>query len=490
MTVYLTLIMTLILSLYLALIEGVRSNAIRLETECVMDIGLNSVLAEYHRELYRQYNLFAIDSSYGTPQAGKTNVERHLQSYMNRNFAMEDIFLEDYFYKDFLAISVEDTNVTRVSILTDGTGEIFRRSAVEAIKDDIGIGMLEKITEWVQIVEDNGLRQRDIGAEKREIDNQIEAYNGMEIQISEEEWAIVDGKKVQISEEKWIIVEVDNPTDGLETMRRQGVLSNVIDVPDTLSMRAINPSVLITGRMEQGPISRGNCVIEKQSTIEQVEEDFIFREYLLNYMGHYGYVDENNALLYQLEYLLYGENHDVDNLRKTANTLCAIREAANAIYLYADEIKCAEAELLATVIATALYVPELAGLLKHTLLLGWAYAESLYDVEVLLEGGCVPLLKNDSDWHYGLEAAMQPGKAGEHKTAGLSYEDYLRILLYFTDTDVLTARAMNMVEADIRMTPGNSAFRLDACYNSIEVCVFVNSAYGYEYEITRQKKYE
>ena len=75
LTVYLALVLAVMLSLYLALIEGVRSNAIRLEAECVTDIGLNSVMAEYHRELLNRYNLFAVDSSYGTARAGSSNVE-------------------------------------------------------------------------------------------------------------------------------------------------------------------------------------------------------------------------------------------------------------------------------------------------------------------------------------------------------------------------------------------------------------------------------
>ena len=45
LTVYLSLTMSVLLSLCLALIEGVRSNAIRLEAECIMDIGMDSILA-------------------------------------------------------------------------------------------------------------------------------------------------------------------------------------------------------------------------------------------------------------------------------------------------------------------------------------------------------------------------------------------------------------------------------------------------------------
>ena len=66
MTIYLALTLGVMISLCLALIEGCRYRGICLETECVMDIGMDSILAEYHRELFAQYNLFAVDCSYGT----------------------------------------------------------------------------------------------------------------------------------------------------------------------------------------------------------------------------------------------------------------------------------------------------------------------------------------------------------------------------------------------------------------------------------------
>ena len=50
-TVFLALSLTVILSLVFTLIEGARISAIRMKVECAADIGMNSVLAEYHREL-------------------------------------------------------------------------------------------------------------------------------------------------------------------------------------------------------------------------------------------------------------------------------------------------------------------------------------------------------------------------------------------------------------------------------------------------------
>ena len=63
---------------------------------------MDSILAEYHRELQKQYNLFAIDCSYGTESASTKLTESHLLEYMNRNFSLEDVFLEKLLYRDFL----------------------------------------------------------------------------------------------------------------------------------------------------------------------------------------------------------------------------------------------------------------------------------------------------------------------------------------------------------------------------------------------------
>lgn len=498
LTVYLALILSIMLSLYLALIEGARSNAIKLEAEIITDMGMNSMLAEYHRELYKQYNLFALDTSYGTGQVGRSNVEAHLRAYLERNMSYEDIFLAGFFYRDFLGMSLKELELTRVSNLTDERGATFRKRAVEAIRDDVGITLLETLNQWLGIVEEYQLNERDISAEKKEIDAKIQEYDGMEILVAEEKWDTVkvqgaDGnwttKKVKVAEAEYHTVNIENPTDGLEEIRSKGILQVVVQNPELLSDKSIASDALVAARMNAGICNQGNWNGEAVSVSEDMTERFFFQEYLLKYMSRYGCEKEDKALQYQVEYLLWGKDCDMDNLHDTVAALCAVREVANAVYLFADEEKCAAAELLATGIATLLMVPEIADLLKTTLLLGWAYAESLHDVEALLEGGRVPLLKDDSNWYYDLQVALNASGISGDAIVGLSYEDYLRILMSLTDMDTLTSRAMNLVEADIRQTPGNAAFRLDACYDCVEACVDVKSAFGYEYQIIRQKKY-
>lgn len=480
LTVYLSLIMAVLLALFLALLEGVRSNAVRAEAECVTEIGLNSIMAEYHRELFSQYNLFAIDSSYGTAAAGTENITAHMQAYLERNFSMEDILLSDFLYRDFLRISVDSVKLTGVSIMTDGGGARFRRGATEAVMDDYNLTLLQKLQQWMQVMEDNGLLERDVRAEKLAADAELQSYEGREIQISQEEW---------------LTVHVENPTDGLEQIRNSGILEYVVEDTEALSKKTLMTEQLIASRMAEGQMNKGNMVPEetetKQTETEQLVERFLFQEYLLRYFGYYGVPKEEGALSYQLEYLLGNNDTDVANLKEVVNVLCAIREAANTLYLFSDAEKCREAEGVATLLATLCQVPEAAPLLKTILLFGWAYAESLYDVETLLSGGRIPLLKDKRSWHYDIQGALHYGGGGDTQNAeGLSYADYLRIMMMFVDLDTLTERAMNMVEADVRCTPGNTYFRLDNCFDRVVFRVRLRSAYGYTCEITRKKEYQ
>lgn len=486
-TVFLTLILAALLPLCLTLIEGARIRAIYFEAECVTDIGINSIFAEYHRELLDQYNIFAIDSSYGTIYSDKTNTEQHLKEYLERNMSFDDIFLSDFIYRDFMGLYMNDAKLTKLSYLSDYEGEIFRRCAVDAIKDDAGLEVLEQLKEWLSVVESESLDIRNVGEEKHVLDEKIErlvdeAQSDDEVEIVREDGTI---EIVEVSYPPY-----ESPTEVLEVKRREGVLKYVVENADELSDKVLHAENLIISRMKDGNISTGNIPHTDISMLQQAEERFFFQEYLLRYMGYYGKADYENALEYQIEYLIAGNVSDLDNLRSVANRLCLMREAANAVYIFSDETKCAEAELLATIIAALVQAPDIEPFLKDSILFGWAYAESLYDLKTLLSGGKIPLIKDAETWHCSLQGALDAdaGDAEEYEN-GLSYSDYLRIFMYLTDEDTLTARAMNLVEADLRLTEGNKAFRLDACIPEAEVKVQIDSSYGYSCEVIREKSY-
>lgn len=477
LTVYLTLTLTVILSLCLALIEGARQNAVFLEAECVTDIGLNSILAEYHRELLEQYNLFAIDSSYGTTQPWVQATENHLEDYLNKNLSTDDVFLDWLLYRDFLAMSLEDAEITRAMILTDGNGAVFRRRAAEAIWDDSNLDLFEDVQEWLQVVDSEKLTERDIAAEKRKKDKELDEY---------------DGDIIEVSETEQITVDVVNPTAALDKLRNKGILNLALKNPHSLSTKTISLTNLLEFRAKAGHLNQGNMDLEELSKGEEMLERFFFQEYLLKYMGHYRKEAEGITLSYQIEYLLTGKDNDVENLKSVVEAIFAVREVANTCYVFSNQDFKTIAEVLGLVLATAMMIPEAAEIIAYILLFGWAFAESVYDIRCIMAGGRIPLMKTSDTWHYDLDSALNIHKelfVPADEKEGLAYEDYLRIFMFLENQDKLTMRAMNMVEADIRSTEGNEYFRLDGCLDAVEAVVRVKSAYGYDCEITRRKGY-
>lgn len=470
LTVYMALCLTVILSLCLTLIDGARRNGAAMEAACVADIGLQSVLAEYHRQLLEQYNLFAIDSSYGTAEHGSYNTEAHLLKYLDKNLSLDDVFLSGFFYRDILDLRVDGVKTTGVSIFTDDNGAVFRRRAVEAIQDDVGLSMLEELKGWLTTIEINGLDTADLQGEKEEADRQLSEFEYPEMEE--------------------VSIDTINPTKVLEEKRKLGILRQVVENEEMLSQNTLDLSGLVYSRMERNEVSLGNIPPVRKEWTEALTERFFFQEYLLQYMGRYGQEMAEDALKYQIEYLIVGKDNDTENLRSIANRICALREAANAMYLWSDAEKRSEAELVADLICSVIALPEIAPVLEIVIILGWAYAESVYDVKTLFSGGRVPLMKDQNSWHYGLDGALSGTlEDSTSEGQGLSYADYLRIFMSLTGLDKLTGRAMNMVEADIRITPGNEAFCLDGCYDSVEFDIRISSGFGYEYQLLRQIAY-
>lgn len=465
-TVYAALTFAVVLSLVLLIIEGARENALRIKLECAMDISLNSVFAEYNRQLLEQYDLFFIDTSYGQEGASLQRLETHLKGYMDENFRLSQ---ELGIQKNLMEIQVEDVNILDYSLASDGDGLILKRQAVSYMKDLYGMSMISELEEQLNIVEENQLLNRDITGER--LANQ----------------SIIDNFEIpprQVGEDEWEEVELNNPADSVNAAR--GALALVIDGERELSVSAINPANYISVRV----VNQGNGLAGRVGL--QVGDELIFNEYLLQKCGSYAKPKETGALQYQLEYILMGKDNDVENLKAVVNRLLLIRETANVTYLFSDTGKVAEAEALALAVTSAVASPELAEPVKVSLLFAWAYAESVYDVRMLLQGGLVPLVKTADTWHYSLSGMLEfasDQNVDIENSQGISYEEYLRILLALENSDTKTMRAMNVIEMDVRKCPGNAYFRLDTCIDYIQAEIMTSSKYGYNHSITRSYYY-
>lgn len=466
-SIYLALTFTIMLSLILVIVEGARENAVRVKLECAMDLSLSSIFAEYNRPLLEQYDLFFIDTSYGLEGASIDRLEEHLESYLEDNFAMNE---EPGIVKNLLELYTEEVNITDYSLASDEEGLLIKRQAVSYMKDLYGATYLNELKRQLDSAQKEGLFTRDVTAER--LANQS-AIDSVEIPPK------------QIGEDEWEEVELNNPADAVNSTR--GILSLVIDGEQELSLSGVNLSNYISGRN----CNRGRGLLGRAEN--GAVDELIFNEYLLKKCGCYTEPKESGALEYQIEYILEGKSNDIENLKAVVNKLLLIRETANVIYLFSDSAKVAEAEALAIAVTSAVAMPELSELVKISLLFAWAYAESVYDVRSLLQGGRIPLLKTGETWHYSLsgmmdfasDTAVEEGTEG----TGLSYGDYLRVFLAIEGEGEKTFRAMDIIEMDVRKCPGNSYFRLDTCVDYVEATVYAGSRYGFSHEITRSYYY-
>ncbi|MCR5654545.1 MAG: DUF5702 domain-containing protein [Lachnospiraceae bacterium] len=482
-SIFLVLAFTVILSLLLTLIEGARQNAIRLKAECAYDLAMQSVFAEYNRELLEQYELFFIDVTYGN--GGNIHcLEDHFKGYLTDNTDLGETY---GLIKDLTAVYPQNVTVDAYSLATDAGGEVLKRQAVGYMKNLYGMDYLKEIQSELATVEDYDLVERDITSERLSNQSAIDNFE-------------IPPKKKDATEDEWEEVEIDNPADAVNATR--GILSLVIDADTEISTMAVNPQNYVSGRS----LNVGSGLGKREGV--GAADELIFHEYLLQFCGYYTEPKEEGLLQYQVEYILMGKSSDIDNLKAIVNRLLLLRETANVTYLFSDEAKVAEAEALAATVCAAVALPELTELVKISLLFAWAYAESVYDVKQLLKGGRVPIVKTAETWHYSLEGMLQftqdgsadvveqtaddadtVGASDETIADGLSYKDYLRVFLALEGSEKKTKRAMDIIEMDIRKTPGNAGFRLDCCVDRAVITANFASKYGGSCEITREWYY-
>lgn len=469
LTLFLSLVLTILLSLCLALLVSARESAREMATEYVTDIAMNNVLAEYHRELLEQYDLFFIDTSYGTGTAAYEATEEHLKKYAACNLGEEDLFLP-FLYRDPLKMSVEEVKIEELSLATDQDGRVLRRQAVEVMQDKIGISYLEKIKEWLTVADTYKLDSRDILAEEKAASGELKEWDGTVMETPEGEME----------------VSVEVPGEEVVSLWESGILFFVVEDTGKLSGKTAGEDVYASER----ELLQGTGIPDCVEFADNFWEQLLFQEYILAYTGRYGQEKEDGRLQYQTEYILCGHRSDLDNLKGVVYRLLAFRAAADVVYLTSDKEKMTLIEGAASVLAVLLGVPDLDELFQTILTLVWAMAESIYDVEQLLKGNRIPLLKTKEDWHYDIGAVLDfSWIGGDEKGSGLDYGDYLRIFLCLQSKKTTTLRLMDVMEMDIRQTAGNRFFRMDGCMDSLKASFQYGTKDKRSYLVTRRYGY-
>lgn len=467
LTISLAITLTLVISLALTLIEGVRRNTMMLEIECAVDTGMNNILAEYHRELWQQYGLFFIDTSYGTGKPDYHQTLEHLKEYISINLGEQEKLLE-IVGSDFTDLHVKDGEVLELSVASDEGGAVMRRQIAECMEEKIGITYLQEILEWINVIEAHDMMGTWYADMKQEAESGL--ANWEEILKNQKEST---GSMNFLETAEWM------------KQLQAGVLQLMLGLEDISNAEIIGGEYL-----SHRTLLEGTGIAAGKEFEDGLWEQLLLCEFVLDKTGRYGVPKNGSKLQYQTEYILCGVETDVGNLSEVVDKLLVFRETANAVHILACQEKMDIVKTLSDSLASALGAPEVSLVFQILFVVLWAGFEGLWDVEQLLEGNAVPLLKSDTQWHYGLpNISGQESQGFQGTEQELRYEDYLRIFLMLQDKQVTTYRLMDIMEMDIRMTDGNREFRMDGCADCVKVKIDVESGYGYDFSVTRRYGY-
>ncbi len=460
-TIFFTIAISLCMSLILVSLSGVRDVASRARIEESASISINSIYGEYQKELWGIYNLAFVDAGYSYKAESMILPEEHLMQFMNKNFDEAGLPIIG---KDLLRLKCIGIETDGVRFASDDNGAAIRKQACDYMRYKTKIAYVEKIYEIISDYEKAETQLFNYGVEYEDSKKQIDNLD------DESSFELKSIKSISNS----IITKEEEPSLFL-TLR---VVFNSIT---ELSRVHIDEEFLISNREK----NTGNI---KSDIRENYIDKILFREYLMQHCENYISKENEAGLKYEIEYLVSGRESDLENLESVLNKILLIRESCNLYTLINDSKKIHEIDTVSKVIATLVGAPEASEAIKAVIIMILSYIESVSDLKELTNGKSVPFIKETNEWRTSF--LNFKGNNVSDSQNEVTYEDYLRLFLYFTKSDELVTRFMNVVEVNVSLLSGNEFFRLDYCFDAYKFTGdFVNGS-GKTYKLTRMKDIE
>ena len=418
-TAFLSLIFVLLVSFILALVESSVIQTSKNQKRMDVDRALYSVFGEYQKDLLEDYDIFAFDMSYGSGQFE------------------EKLLLDRIAYYGSLGMEQE---ITDLQLLTDNGGQAFREQVLAHMESKDGIDLIQNLTGLSEKWEEQAINGEAVSQE-------IDQLLGQNEEILPEEF------------------------DGITEAKKSGLLSLVLPKSFILSSKAVNPEELLSVRTKE----TGWGSFPQRSNTGGLEGKLLFEQYILETFGSatepHG---KDRNLDYEIEYMISGKNSDEENLRSVVRQLFCFRLAMNYVYLLSDAKKQGEVEVMALALAAVALHPEAAEGLKQILLLLWCFGESVMDLRALLSGKRIALMKTEETWQLSLASVFRIGSGedemeGMDVEGGMTYMQYLQILLFMKGEEELTMRTLDRIEQNVRFEKGQSYFHADQCVTKLKI---------------------
>ncbi|MEF9945313.1 MAG: DUF5702 domain-containing protein [Lachnospiraceae bacterium] len=417
-TAFLSLVFLLLLSFIGGVMESASIQVSKNYKKTEMDLAMESVFAEYQRELLENYDIFALEGTYETGSFSQQEIKKRLEYYGGAG--MEQDFV-------------------RIQFLTDNGGQPFYEQIIRYMEEKTGT---EKLQELLGNTEKWKTQEQEFGDRMDQVGK-------------------AESESPELPKEE-LLAKITN-------LKTSSLLEQIVPKTMILSTKQVE----ISQQVSQRKLQTGKGEFTNHKEENQGVSKMLLGEYMVGHFGNAVQPKEKSRLSYEQEYLIGGKESDQENLEEVAKKLRLMRFASDYTYLMTDTVKQGEAEAMALTMTTVIALPELAEIVKQAILLGWAYGESIVDLRALLKGNKVPLMKTTESWQLSLAGLFTLG-TGEGETegvdtpGGLLYQDYLRMLLFLESKGALTMKALDLVEQNLQTTYNKAFFRADHCISKLE----------------------
>lgn len=530
-TVFLSLITVLCLSLFLALLESARTTGARLYLEMAANSSMSSVMSQYNRNLWDMYHLLFLECE--SEAAVKQSFDAYLSFYTEREnlYPMKRMnteilnvgYMSDSggkllekeilnYMKYQLPDMAADMDVVEEAAKEASKADDFKilfevcrdvgsktrkleksRKRVEQCLEDLPENK-ETFSELLQAYEREvnklseyrkELQQRRIDSPdnadaaarmNREIDafiqvedaaiEQLRQFEEIELQIEE---GLDEVEKTVIDQGNDESGQKSTALDRLELLFTDGLLSLVLSDETIMSERCVS--------------LRG--IPSKKTSPESVTPDpvyeaafyhFMVNEYCLIHFD--SFLEEKNKvlgqaeqpLLYEMEYLIGGNDTDRKNLAEVVMRLLFMRAAMNLCYLTQTPECNMEADRFAAAVSGG-NIP-LQVITSFFIQALWAMAEAVLDVRSILSGGNVPFRKTGKTWRLNLDQVFSLEFLGwnmrdDEAEGSWGYEEYLRILCFLLDREEKNGRIMDLIQWNVGVRQKD--FAVEDCVGILEI---------------------
>ena len=184
-TVFLSLLIVSMLCVVCSTVEVARVNLVKPQVERALNTAMNSVLAEYDKDLMHKYGLAALDSTYGTNTQSKAKIEEKLQYYLehtlqpdkeldNGNLIYQLLEKKSDDFVDLYKFKVNNVEINSYTGLIEEKAAIAKHQIIDYMKYRgplLGVeAYLEQLKKVIKAVKANEIIQKKTSVDEATVD--------------------------------------------------------------------------------------------------------------------------------------------------------------------------------------------------------------------------------------------------------------------------------------------------------------------------------